>query len=143
VSCFVFCCPSSRIGWLPFTLYSVDCLRDRLPLTGVEQDSVHESSRSQPMFDDLIQRCRTKAIHSTILFPRQSSKEGGLDGIAGLEEAKRVVTEALILPVRYPQLFLGFWSLRKPIYLNSRSSVDRSAALWSSWYRFGFVRLFA
>ncbi len=32
------------------------------------------------------------------------------DDIAGLGEAKRLIKEAVVMPIRYPQLFTGGWA---------------------------------
>lgn len=32
------------------------------------------------------------------------------DDIAGLGEAKRLIKEAVVMPIRYPQLFTGGWT---------------------------------
>lgn len=49
---------------------------------------------------------RLDAIEETIIVP-DSSVKVNFDSVAGLGEAKQTLTEAVLFPVMYPQLFTG------------------------------------
>ena len=57
--------------------------------------------------------------------------------IVGLDKAKALLKEAVMLPLKYPQLFvtINFFLLKIIVQLDRYSrTLERSATLWTSWY---------
>ena len=52
---------------------------------------------------------RRLAIQDTII----GNSGVGFDDVAGLEKAKQILKEAIIMPVQYPQLFTGIWICKR------------------------------
>lgn len=126
-------CGRRKVRFKCWKLLTTPCAASTQPLESARRDlSSIVAAQSTPSREDLRARCLSqlsathdqKLLEATLLdlLPLQGDSAVKFEHVAGLERAKRVLQEAVVLPLLLPEMFTG---LREPWKVRQMTSFHR------------------